>query len=41
MKDKDAYDVYFCVANFPGGINASTVLRVRTDVVQQACRRAS
>jgi hypothetical protein len=22
MKDKDAYDVYFCVANFPGGINA-------------------
>ncbi len=22
MKDKDAYDVYFCVANFPGGLSA-------------------
>lgn len=22
MKQKDAYDVYFCVANFPGGLNA-------------------
>jgi hypothetical protein len=21
MKDKDAYDVYFCVANFPGGLD--------------------